>query len=85
MIATLIVEQVSTARVAARGALGFRRLSIIDVEGARQPMQNEDASVTMVFNGEIYNFKSLRQGLEGLAITLPHMVTVSRSCIRTKT
>ncbi len=46
-------------------ALGFRRLSIIDVEGARQPMQNEDASVTMVFNGEIYNFKSLRQGLEG--------------------
>jgi len=41
--------------------LGFRRLSIIDVEGARQPMTNEDESIWMVFNGEIYNFQELRK------------------------
>jgi len=45
--------------------LGFRRLSIIDVEGARQPMTNEDGSIWMVFNGEIYNFRELRRRLEG--------------------
>ena len=44
--------------------LGFRRLSIIDVAGARQPMANEDGKVRMVFNGEIYNFKTLRRRLE---------------------
>ncbi len=46
-------------------ALGFRRLSIIDLEGARQPMGNEDGSVQMVFNGEIYNYQTLRRRLEG--------------------
>ena len=46
-------------------ALGFRRLSIIDVEGAAQPMCNEDKSVRLVFNGEIYNFQTLRRRLEG--------------------
>ena len=46
-------------------ALGFRRLSIIDLEGARQPMANEDGTVRMVFNGEIYNFQTLRRRLEG--------------------
>ena len=45
--------------------LGFRRLSIIDLEGARQPMANENGSVRMVFNGEIYNFQTLRRRLEG--------------------
>ncbi len=45
--------------------LGFRRLSIIDLEGARQPMANEDGTVRMVFNGEIFNFQSLRHRLEG--------------------
>lgn len=45
--------------------LGFRRLSIIDLEGARQPMANEDGTVRMVFNGEIYNFQTLRRRLEG--------------------
>ncbi len=45
-------------------ALGFRRLSIIDLSDAgRQPMQNEDGSVTLVFNGEIYNFETLRAEL----------------------
>lgn len=46
-------------------ALGFRRLSIIDLEGARQPMCNEDGSIWLVFNGEIYNFRDLRRRLEG--------------------
>lgn len=40
--------------------LGFRRLSIIDLSGGRQPMTNEDQTVWVVFNGEIYNFKELR-------------------------
>lgn len=46
-------------------ALGFRRLSIIDLEGAHQPLSNEDGRIWMVFNGEIYNFRDLRRRLEG--------------------
>jgi asparagine synthase (glutamine-hydrolysing) len=46
-------------------ALGFRRLSIIDVAGGHQPMPNEDETVWVVFNGEIYNFPELRRRLEG--------------------
>jgi len=46
-------------------ALGQRRLSIIDVAGGRQPMSNEDGTVWLVFNGEIYNFRRLRSRLEG--------------------
>jgi asparagine synthase (glutamine-hydrolysing) len=46
-------------------ALGFRRLSIIDLEFASQPLSNEDGSVWLVFNGEIYNFAALRHRLEG--------------------
>ncbi|HSD46660.1 MAG TPA: hypothetical protein VLB87_08550, partial [Pyrinomonadaceae bacterium] len=37
-------------------ALGMRRLSIIDLEGGAKPISGEDGSVTIVFNGEIYNF-----------------------------
>jgi len=50
----------------ARGGLGiaFRRLSIIDVEGGRQPILNEAGDVAVVCNGEIYNFLELRSGLE---------------------
>lgn len=44
--------------------LGMRRLSIIDLSGGHQPIYNEDRTVSVVFNGEIYNFKELRQGLE---------------------
>jgi asparagine synthase (glutamine-hydrolysing) len=44
--------------------LGFRRLSIIDLETGNQPIANEDGSVRLVFNGEIYNFRDLRAELE---------------------
>jgi asparagine synthase (glutamine-hydrolysing) len=44
--------------------LGHRRLSIIDLNTGAQPMSNEDDSVWIVFNGEIYNFLELRSGLE---------------------
>jgi asparagine synthase (glutamine-hydrolysing) len=44
--------------------LGMRRLSIIDLATGRQPVCNEDGTVWAVFNGEIYNFKELRRGLE---------------------
>ncbi|KFI45571.1 asparagine synthase (glutamine-hydrolysing) [Bifidobacterium bohemicum] len=44
-------------------ALGFRRLSIIDLAGGKQPIFNEDESVLITFNGEIYNYQSLREEL----------------------
>jgi len=43
---------------------GFRRLSIIDLEGGHQPMSDTDGSVWAVFNGEIYNFREIRSELE---------------------
>ncbi|MGH9354569.1 MAG: asparagine synthase (glutamine-hydrolyzing), partial [Terriglobia bacterium] len=45
-------------------AICMRRLSIIDVSGGQQPVHNEDRSIWVVFNGEIYNFVDLRQELE---------------------
>jgi len=47
-----------------RATLGFRRLAIIDVAGGRQPLSNEDGSIQVVFNGEIYNHLELRARLE---------------------
>ena len=46
-------------------ALGFRRLSIIDLALGHQPLGNEDGSVQIVFNGEIYNYQQIRHRLEG--------------------
>src|SRR5690348_15283359 len=43
--------------------LGHRRLSIIDLDGGAQPITNEDSTLHLVFNGEIYNFIELREEL----------------------
>src|ERR1019366_5537852 len=44
-------------------ALGMRRLSIIDLATGHQPMSNEDRTIWVVFNGEIYNYRLLREDL----------------------
>jgi asparagine synthase (glutamine-hydrolysing) len=46
--------------------IGMRRLSIIDLAGGHQPLSSADGSLTLVCNGEIYNFRELRRELEGL-------------------
>ena len=50
-------------------ALGHRRLSILDLEGGKQPMFNEDGRLVVVFNGEIYNFQALRTELQAAGHT----------------
>jgi asparagine synthase (glutamine-hydrolysing) len=50
--------------VPGRIGLGHRRLSIIDLEGGAQPMTNEDDTLQIIFNGEIYNFVELREELQ---------------------
>src|SRR5204862_887770 len=45
-------------------ALGHRRLSIIDLSSGKQPLFNEDGTVSITFNGEIYNYLELRRDLE---------------------
>jgi asparagine synthase (glutamine-hydrolysing) len=49
--------------VSGPAALGFRRLSIIDLQSGHQPLSNEDGSIWIVFNGEIYNYQELRSFL----------------------
>ena len=46
--------------------LGHRRLTIIDLNAGQQPLANEDGTVWTVFNGELYNYRELRERLEGL-------------------
>jgi asparagine synthase (glutamine-hydrolysing) len=58
------------AYVEGRVGLGIRRLAIIDLQGGRQPMTNEDKSVWVVFNGEIYNYRDLREDLRARGHTL---------------
>ncbi len=55
-----------TGSIALAGAsLGLKRLSIIDVEGGHQPLFNEDRRIAFVGNGEIYNYRELREELTG--------------------
>ena len=56
-----------------RAVLGMRRLAIIDLVSGEQPVFNEDGSVACVFNGEIYNFQSLRHDLERRGHTFKSM------------
>jgi len=44
-------------------AIGMRRLSVIDVAGGHQPLRNEDGTLWLVANGEIYNYRELSRGL----------------------
>ncbi|MSR63263.1 MAG: asparagine synthase (glutamine-hydrolyzing) [Planctomycetes bacterium] len=53
-----------TLHVAGRVGLGYRRLSVIDPAGGRQPLFNEARDVTVIFNGELYNFRELRAELQ---------------------
>lgn len=46
-------------------AMGMRRLAILDLQAGNQPIYNEDKSVVIVYNGEIYNFRQLREDLKG--------------------
>jgi asparagine synthase (glutamine-hydrolysing) len=66
MCQTIVHRGPDDEGIYARGpvGLGMRRLSIIDLSGGRQPIHNEDQSVWVVFNGEIYNYLELRQELE---------------------
>lgn len=50
-------------------SLGMRRLSIIDLETGSQPITNEDGSVVIVYNGEIYNYPGIRRLLPGHALS----------------
>lgn len=50
-------------------AMGFRRLSIVDIETSHQPLFSEDGALVLTFNGEIYNFKELREELIKLGHT----------------
>jgi asparagine synthase (glutamine-hydrolysing) len=53
-------------QVSGGATLGHRRLTITDLVTGQQPLPNEDRTVWVVFNGEVYNYKALRDRLESL-------------------
>ena len=64
-------------------ALGAVRLAIIDLEGGQQPIRNEDGTIWIVFNGEIYNFEALRCQLGRLGHRFGHARYRGRApCVR---
>ena len=64
--------------------LGFRRLSIIDLAGGHQPMSDAEETVWVIFNGEIYNFKELRQDLKNAATAFARTLIRKLSSTATK-
>lgn len=64
-------------------AMGFRRLSIIDLEGGSQPIRNEDGTKVLTFNGEIYNFRELRVGCSTRAMCSRRVRTARCCCMAT--
>jgi asparagine synthase (glutamine-hydrolysing) len=71
MTATLVHRGPDDEGYYCDGPLGFghRRLSVIDIEGSRQPLVSPDGRIAVVFNGEIYNFRKLRRELEAAGCT----------------
>ena len=65
-------------------ALAHTRLAIIDVAGGDQPLDSEDGRVTAIVNGEIYNHRELRDGLEAAATASPPARTARWWCTRTR-
>ena len=61
--------------------LGFRRLSIIDLTGGHQPMSDQEESVWVMFNGEIYNFPELKRELEASATSFVRTPIRKSSCM----
>jgi asparagine synthetase B (glutamine-hydrolysing) len=66
------------------GNLGFgnRRLSIIDRSGGQQPISNEDQTIIVVYNGEIYNYEQLKESLEQKGHSLTSSDTEVLSCMK---
>jgi len=66
MVTALVHRGPDEEGIALEGEIGFghRRLSIIDLSDGQQPMTNEDGSLWITFNGEIYNYREIREGLE---------------------
>ena len=65
-------------------ALGMRRLSIIDLSTGQQPIHNEDGTIWVVFNGEIYNYRALRAHLEARGHCSPRQATRRPSSTHTR-
>ena len=61
-------------------AIGMRRLSIIDLATGHQPISNEDGTVWIVFNGEIYDYQSLRHDLIAKGHQLPNAKRHRNNC-----